>query len=268
MFRLGRLALQLGHDADAQALLQRALDLDALRFRTDSTLNQVIRDVAASAPDATLVDLARDLSAISSHGCAGDDLVYEHVHLTFNGTYEAAKRLLPHVITDLKRRGLTQGDPAHVLTLEEARQRLAFTAYEQLLICVELLKRFRAPPFTGQIDDGYRIATWQRRADAANALLQRPETTDALLNLYQAALKASPDDWVLARNAGAMLVARQRPGDAIPLLERAVKTIPDDADTLIALGLAYRGAGRAAEAEKIFAKVRAIEPRHPLLPAK
>jgi Tfp pilus assembly protein PilF len=266
IFRLGRLLLQQGRDAEAATLLQRALDQDALRFRTDSKLNEVIREVAATTPGAALVDLAAELARTSAHGSPGDDLLYEHVHLNFRGTYEAATHLLPHVISELTKRGRLASPAGPRLTIEEAREQLAYTTYEQAMIGAQLLKRFRAPPFTGQIDDALRIETWERRLESAGTLLSQAQATDALAALYERARASAPADWVLARNAGAMLIARGRPQAAIPLLEKARSVIPDDADTLVALGLAQKAAGQPEVAAATFALVRRLEPRHPLLP--
>lgn len=69
-----------------------------------------------------------------------------------------------------------------------------------------------------------------------------------------------------ARNTGAMLVARQRPAEALPLLERATAWIDDDVDTLVALGWAHRALGHTAEAESAFARARHVEPHYPGLP--
>ncbi len=264
-FRLGRVQLQLGKAGAARGSLQRALDLDTLRFRTDSRLNDAIRAEARSLPGATLVDLARELEPSSPHGVIGDDFLYEHVHLNLRGTYEVAARLAVHVAHDLQRRGRIAALPTQWLGLDVVRRRLAYTTYEQALIAGELLNRFKAPPFAGQIDAAARIGTWQARVDAANGLLSRPEVTDGLAALYAEARQHRPDDWVLARNAGAMFVARGRPAEAIPLLRAALAIIPDDPDTLVALGLACRATGQTAEAEAVFAQVRALEPDHPLL---
>ena len=76
----------------------------------------------------------------------------------------------------------------------------------------------------------------------------------------------APDDWVLARNAGAMLVARQAPAEALPLLQRAAAWIDDDIDTLVAEGWAQRALGQTAEADATFARARRLEPRYPGLP--
>lgn len=264
-FKLGRLLLQLGRDAEARQFLQRALDLDPLRFRTDSALNDTIRHT--SGPATTVVDLAAQLSQRSEHGVIGDDLLYEHVHLTLRGAYEIAGELLPHIRTALARRGMAAKSSLPPLDYGEVRQRLGFTAHEQAMIAVEMLNRFKGAPFNAQADHANRISTWQRRVDAATALLARPDAVTALREIYQRALDRSPNDWILARNAGSMFVARHASAEAIPLLERAASLIDDDVDTLVALGWAYQGTGQEEKARTTFSKARQLEPRYPGLPA-
>lgn len=278
VFRFGRLALQQGRDTDARDLLQRAQDLDTLRFRTDSQLNQVVRDLAGpfdklrapslsrSTPSVEVVDLAQTLAARSPHGIPGDDLLYEHVHLNFRGTYEAARELFAHVTADLAKRGLVPKAASVPFDYDEARVRLGYNAYEQAMISLELLNRFRAAPFTAQADDAIRVQTWERRANAATALLDRPEALPALLQLARGAIALAPEDWILARNTGAMLVSRGAPAEALPFLERAAAWIDDDIDTLVALGRAHEALGHTKEAEAVFAKARQLEPNYPGLP--
>ena len=266
-FRLGRLALAAGRDEEARGFLQRARDLDTLRFRTDSQLNDVIRGLGrAGRTDLAVVDLALDLAAGSPHGIPGNDLLYEHVHLTLRGTCEAARDLFPRIAADLMRRGLTNAPASAPPGDDEVRRRLAFTTHEQAMIALGLLGRFRAPPFTSQSDNAARIATWERIASTANQLLARPEALPSLREIYRQATDLAPEDWILARNAGAMLVARQAPAEALPLLQRAAAWIDDDVDTLVALGWAQLAAGKTAEANATFARVRRLEPHYPGLP--
>jgi tetratricopeptide (TPR) repeat protein len=267
VFQLGRLLLQTGRITEAQTLLQRALDLDTLRFRTDSSLNQVIRSLASSSNHGLeVVDLATALAARSTGGLIGDELLYEHVHPTLRGSYEIASELLPHVIAQLAQRGGTSGAPGAPLDYGEIRMRLGFTTHEQAMIALELLNRFKSPPFNTQADHASRLANWQRRADTASALLARPDALPALREIYQRALATSPGDWILARNAGAMFVARHSPAEAVTLLEQAKAEIDDDVDTLVALGWAQRALGHVTESASAFAQVRLLEPRYPGLP--
>jgi len=267
VFRFGRFALQVGRDADARDLLQRALDLDTLRFRTDSRLNRVIRDLAATnTPQLEVVDLATTLAERSGHGVVGDELLYEHVHLTFRGTFEVASELFPRVVADLTKRGRVHTVAPVPFGVDEARVRLGYNTYEQTMIALELLNRFRKPPFLGQIDHAIRLQAWEHRAAQGQRLLDGTGATPALQDIAQRALALAPDDWILARNTGAMLVSRHAPAEALPLLERAARWIDDDVDTLIALGRAHEALGHTAEAAAVLARVRKLEPKHPDLP--
>lgn len=52
-------------------------------------------------------------------------------------------------------------------------------------------------------------------------------------------------------------------GDTIPLLERAVARAPNDAGVRMNLGIAYRGVGRFAEAEREYREVMRLDPTDP-----
>jgi tetratricopeptide (TPR) repeat protein len=267
VFRLARLLMRAGRDAEAQPIFQWALDLDTLRFRTDSTLNAIIRNLdLSSLPNAEVVDLATTISAQSPHGVVGDEELYEHVHLTLRGAYDVARSLFDRISEDLRRRQFTIGATPQVIDYSAARLRLAFTAYEQAMIATQLTNRFRSPPFTGQADHAVRLELWQRRTAAANALLERADAASALATIYREAISLSPGDWILQRNAGAMFVARHAPQDGLAYLQRAAAWIDDDVDTLVPLGWAERALGHNVEADAAFAKARALEPRYPNLP--
>ena len=84
-----------------------ARDLDALRFRADSRINAIIREVAAEqeAAGVRLVDAEQSLakSDLAVGGIPGDGLFYEHVHLTFDGNYLLARAYWTQVEAALPR---------------------------------------------------------------------------------------------------------------------------------------------------------------------
>lgn len=268
-FQDGRRALAENRDAEARDFFQRAVDLDELRFRTDSALNRDILGLAANAStQLRVVDVAAALNAASPHGIAGNEFFYEHVHLNLRGTYEVAAAIFPTIASDLtEKRGLRFIRAPQPPPYSEIGPRLGFNTHEQALIAAEMLHRVSKPPFSGQSDHAIRLAQWQRWNDSAQALLARPDATAALRELSQRALAASPDDWILQRNIGAMLVSRHLPEEALPLLEKADAWIEDDVDTLVALGWAHRALGHTAEAQAAFARARALEPGYPNLPS-
>jgi predicted Zn-dependent protease len=262
-FQLGRLCLRQNRAPEAKVFFQGALDLDSLRFRTDSRLNQKIRDLANEGLQ--VVDLAAAAEKASPQGIIGDEFLYEHVHLNFQGTYLMARELLGQVRADLVRRklvGATDSTP-ELLSLAEARRELAYTTYEQAMIIKELQSRFAGAPFTAQSDDAARQRIYAERSSVAKRVLAQPETRDGLVKLYEQALASNPGDWLLQRNTGMAFVGLGMPERARPLLLHASEIIPDDADTLFALATAQRQLGDVAASEKNFAALRALEPRYP-----
>src|SRR5262249_15521096 len=91
-FRLGRCYLALGDGAQAKQYFTRARDLDTLRFRTNTTINETTRSVAAAA-GARLADAEAGFARESPNGLPGEDLFLEHVHMTFKGNYQLARTL-------------------------------------------------------------------------------------------------------------------------------------------------------------------------------
>lgn len=267
-FQLGRLCLRQNRAPEAKVFFQQALDLDSLRFRTDSRLNQKIRDLAAEGLQ--VIDLAAAAEQASPQGIVGEEFLYEHVHLNFQGTYLMARELFSQVKADLVRRKLVHATDStpELLSLAEARRELAYTTYEQAMIIKELQARFAGAPFTAQSDNAARQRIYAERSRVAARVLAQPETRDGLVALYDQALTSNPGDWLLRRNAGMALVGLGMPERALPLLLRAKGTISDDADTLFALATAQRQSGDTAASNKNFAALRELEPRYPGLPEK
>lgn len=264
-FQLGRVLLGLQRTAEAKEHLQRARDLDALRFRTDSGLNAVIRSFASPAdPLVRVVDLLPPLEAVGPDGLIGDNLLYEHVHLNFQGTYLAARRLFAEVSADLKRRELIPSlydgelpDPAQV------RWKLGYTIWEQVQITRELRARCQRAPFTNQSGNEARLAALAQRELAAQQILARSDAASTLERVYDQALEQAPDDWLLRRNAGLAFGGLGLNEKALSTLQRAATEIPDDPDTLFAIATVQRRLGRNAAADATLAELRAIEPRFP-----
>ena len=106
-FRIGRCQLALTNDSQALGEFKLARDDDALAFRADSRINQIIRD-AADADNGRgvyFLDAAGMFARHSPEKIPGNELFYEHVHLNFEGNYllgrafaEQTAKLLPKSI--------------------------------------------------------------------------------------------------------------------------------------------------------------------------
>jgi tetratricopeptide (TPR) repeat protein len=106
--------------------VERARDLDQLRFRADSRIHSIIRAVAGN----SLVDAAPEM-------VDGRDF-YEHVHLRPKGNYRLATKVAHRV-----RRG---GPPP---TFEQVRERLALTPWDEQRMENTMAALMSRPPFQG-----------------------------------------------------------------------------------------------------------------------
>ena len=101
-FRLGRVYSALANFTEAKRCFALARDLDALRFRADGRINEIIRSVAGAAgPGVEFVDGEGVLAEGSPHGIPGRELFYEHVHMNPHGNYLLARALFPRVVAHL-----------------------------------------------------------------------------------------------------------------------------------------------------------------------
>jgi len=86
-FQRGHCELALTNTDNARAHLAKARDLDTLRFRCDSRLNEITRRVAGGREKdrVLLADAEMELARQSPDGTAGAEFFYEHVHLRSRG---------------------------------------------------------------------------------------------------------------------------------------------------------------------------------------
>jgi len=84
-FRRAGCEMELKRDTAAESDFRLARDLDTLRFRADSRINEIIRQTA-KAKGIPELDAAEELAR---HG--DEDLFYDHVHLNFAGNYRVAR---------------------------------------------------------------------------------------------------------------------------------------------------------------------------------
>ena len=146
-FQLARVFEAQDRFDEAKRHYRLASDLDALRFRADSTINEVIREVAdqSSQDGVTLIDAAAAFESESFPHQPGWNLLLEHVHYDFSGNVVLAnafgKAILDRLDLDVS------SDP---LDSEQLARLVGFPNYESL----ENLKMVAAladkPPFTGQ----------------------------------------------------------------------------------------------------------------------
>lgn len=216
-FRMARLALKLGDYKAAKEHFVRARDLDTLRFRADSRINEINRSIAASS-GAVLVDAEKILSDAAPDGIIGTDQVYEHVHMTPEGNYSLARAMFAEIAPKLEQ-GSQGTEP---LSESECEQLLALTGFDRWRLANEMFGRLQKAPFTDQLNHSEQLFHF---AWGAQPPRENPNDT---VTKYQWAIGRSPEDEMLHlrfgtfllpynRNAAAEQIGMAQPWDGYPM---------------------------------------------------
>jgi len=204
-FRIARCLWMLGDYRAAREHFSRARDLDTLRFRADSKINDINRSAASSSSGAELVDADEIFAKESPNGIVGSELVYEHVHMTPEGNYLLARAMFRQIASKLPKEtaqtpSLQSGDVlSDVPSQAECEQLLAFTSHDRLRITREMLERLQKPPFTNQLNHSDQVLKLTIKEGAPD------ESPDATVSEYQWAIRRKPDDRILRYNFGLFL---------------------------------------------------------------
>jgi tetratricopeptide (TPR) repeat protein len=262
-YRLGCCLLESGRRAEARDQFVSARDLDALRFRADSRINAIVREVAAQQEggEVRLADAERSLanSQFSPDGIPGDGLFYEHVHFTFDGNYLLARAILEGVEAAVPRLAAARKQEP-ILSREQCAELLALTAWDECEMAETMLAITAHPPFTNQFDHAARQASAQKRVSDLGRVARAPAALQTAVEVYQAALEKAPDDWHLHCKLGVLASASGRLDLALEHLKIVRETLPRDGSVLNDLGKAELGCGKIDEAIADFRKATEMDP--------
>jgi Flp pilus assembly protein TadD len=232
-FLRGRARLEAGDRAGAQAELQRACDLDPLRFRADSSINAVVRHLGLATPGVTLVDAEQ---AFAAAGPPGSDLFHEHVHFTFAGDYALAT-LVANAWAQLNRHRWPAVSAAAVA------QALAYTAGDEVRVRAEMAAMTARPPFTAQLDHAADLARRRAEVEQAQARARTERPTRAAR--YAEAVQTRPHDFRLRLNQARALQESGAPAAAVmQAWSWVAQRLPHDLDAQVQLALARARSGQ------------------------
>jgi len=203
-FRIARCLWRLGDNKGAKEHFVRARDLDTLRFRADSQINEINRAVASSA-GVDLVDADAILANASPDTIVGSDLVYEHVHLTPAGNYLVASAMFRASSLQIaKNLPPEAGGESEVPSQADCERALALTHYDRARLVAEMLRRLQSPPFTNQLNHSEQLMRLALNSENTG------ETPDETAFQYQWAIARAPEDRMLRLRYGMFLYAYNR----------------------------------------------------------
>jgi len=260
-FRLGRCCARMGDAAGARQHFQLAVDRDALPFRADSRINDILRAAGRqfASPNLVLCDAAASLSNGSPSSAPGQELFYEHVHLNFEGNYRLAlawaeniRRMLPAPLA-----GRAVGDWA---SQEACEGCLGLTDWNRLSVFEEIGRRLKAPPFVGQLDNPTRLETVRGQTEAIRQRLTDAAKEPARV-VYTEALRQRPADSQLHENYAEFLNAVHDAKGAVAERRKVCELIPHYYFPYFSLGQALRDQGQLGESLEALRKASLLAPR-------
>jgi tetratricopeptide (TPR) repeat protein len=257
-FRMATCDLALSNAAPAVHEFELARDNDALAFRADARINQIIKDAAEAeaGKGVYFLDAARILAQSSPQEIPGNELFYEHVHLNFDGNYllgralaEQTAKLLPQSI--VSRGGNEWASP------EVCQRRLAVSPWDRCRVWQENFSRISEPPFTEQLNNAPRAAFYMAKLKELNSHLNE-KTRDLAKVMYKDALALAPADSFLHGNFAQFLGQTGDLAEAIKEQRLVGELLPQTPAAPCKAGSLLVLQGNTLEAEKNFSHALAI----------
>jgi tetratricopeptide (TPR) repeat protein len=273
---MGQCHLVAGQADKAREHLIRSRDLDALRVRADTKINNVLRQ-AGKRYDG-FVDFEKVLAAdgLSHEGLPGAELLLDHVHFNFAGNCRLAAAVMPEVQRLLAgklgpasftaaSRAPTSSPAGATGTLasgfndKHLAQVLAMTGWDRYRIAEILSAQMAAAPFTNQFDAASRLAA-QRSEVERLRMFTLPEIRPAILGQYLKALAARPDDIMLRANYATCLYGLGDSAAAAQEWTELLQRMPGNAQYEKELGVTLMQQGKLPEASAHFRAALAVLP--------
>jgi tetratricopeptide (TPR) repeat protein len=257
-FRIGRCQLALSNSTPALRNFELARDYDALAFRADTRINQIIKAAANrhAGKGIQFIDAAEVLAQASPKGIPGQELFYEHVHLTFAGNYLLARAFAGEVAKSL---------PASIAARQKGAwasedfcdDRLAVSPWDRYRLWQMNFSRVSEPPFTDQLNDVPRARLYMAKLEELKSRMN-PAARDHARELYEAALAAIPEDDFLSGNFAQFLTETGDLPRAVAEQQRACELLPCFPAPLHKAGLLLVRQGKTAEATACFSRALAL----------
>jgi tetratricopeptide (TPR) repeat protein len=257
-FQLGLARLNAGDTARGTADLEAARDLDTLRFRADSRIVAITREVAAAAgsPRVALVDAAKELRGDDPQRPPGADLFFEHVHLRPEGNDRLARLFAQALVARLPDPG-----PSSQAWASEAacRARLGWNPHAEVRLWTQIRSLCQKPPFSFQSHQEARNRFLDDRLTEANAAARRSGLPASIQGL-EPSLAKHPADWQLAEQSARLLRQARRWTNAVGGWRRVVEGAPDHVVAWHFLGEAQAQVGDRRAAIESQSRALALRP--------
>lgn len=272
-FRMGRCRWQLGQFVTAKKAYIKARELDTLRFRVDSRINDIIRGVAAKQKanqkggKIFLVDAEKAFEKHSPNGTPGEELFFEHVHMNFKGNYVLASAMflkIRNILPAWIKKKARECPEQNLIPMEQCGQLLAYTGWDRFNLNYDVLHNYIVnPPYSNQLYHKERVERMEAGLQEMSVNLS-PESLRTSAQHYLNALTRTPDDWRLHEKFARLLFRDMRDyAGAVDQYRRVLEYLPHSYRGYAGLGFVMRLQGNLDEAIKLQLKAVELNPYKP-----
>jgi len=263
-FRLARCRAQPGGSDTAAALYEKALNLDALRFRADARINGIIRKVGAEAVSEGVypADVEGAIQAAAPQGLPGREHFYEHVHMRFSGNYLAARTIADQIVRALPQLRDREASRSDWAGEEQCARRLPLTPLAHYDAVVQMLALEQNPPFTNQAGHDGNVAALVAEKQMLAPATRAPAILESLRAYADACRRRNASPELRSHCAGMLATYAGDPANAEALLRKLVAEFPETESFRMSLGHVLATQGKSAEAIRSYEAVLAIDPRN------
>jgi tetratricopeptide (TPR) repeat protein len=251
-FRQGNLSEELGDTALARRHYLEALHWDALRFRPDARINEIIRRIGnAAGGSVVLVDAAKAMGSDPDSNAppSGREILFDHVHFNWAGNFQLALQLADACERALSLPASQTGD---WLDASGCAAALGYTPEAELKMLQVMVQLMIRPPFTTQLNFSENQARLKKDIEHANARIGAPGAKSADIEVVERALRLDPDNAALAARLGVMESGAGDQERALSLLRRADELEPESAEAAIRTAEVLMRMKRFDEAEALL----------------
>ncbi len=263
-YRWGECLLRQDHLAAAREHFQLGCDDDALPFRADSRINDLIQRAGREFSGSNL-DLFNAVGALETNvdeHILGQETFYEHVHFNFDGSYRLARAWAGQVQRFLPPSVINQATGGWA-SQETCERRLGLTDWNRSLVLQEtVIPRMQQPPLSTQFNNDERLQALNNRLVELHRQMAATNAEANARAIYHDALGEAPDDYLLHENYAEFLQYIGDTQQSASEWQQACGLSPCNPFAFCQAGRMLARLGQFADAQVALSKAISLHPRY------